>query len=125
MDDARSGDEALVGDGGGTAADEAGKPSDEVGVKVGGGDGGEKESVIDCVKGLRQVNGGDDGAKRRFLFVEAGGDFVGERKKSGDAGATRGEAMLRGVTGKGCKKGRADQAFKDFRSRAKEGNRAI
>ena len=42
------------------------------------------------------------------MFVEAGGDFVGERKESGDAGTAGGETMLRGVTGKGREKGRAD-----------------
>ena len=33
---------------------------------------------------------------------------MGEREESGDAGATRGKAMLRGVAREGRKEGRAD-----------------
>ena len=42
VDDARGGDGVLVGDGGGAAADEARKPTKEVRVKSGGGEGVEE-----------------------------------------------------------------------------------
>ena len=53
--------------------------------------------MVNCVERFRQVNGGDDGAERGFLFVEAGGDSVSKREESGDTGVVWSEAMLRRV----------------------------
>ena len=70
-------------------------------------------------------NGGDDGAKGRFLLVEAGGDFLSEREEGGDAGVSGSEAVLGRVAGEMGEERGADEAFKDFRGRAEEGNGAI
>ena len=50
---------------------------------------------------------------------------MSEREKGGDAGAVRGETVLRGVAGEVGKKKRADESFEDFRGRAKEGNGTV
>ena len=84
--------------------------------------------MVDAVEGFRQVDRGGHGAQRAVTIlplIYTLSDLRGEREKGGDAGAVRGETVLRGVAGEVREKERADETFEDFRGWAKEGNGTV
>ena len=81
--------------------------------------------MVDGVERFSKVKGGGDGAERRFVLVESGGDFVSERKKSGGAGAIGGKAALVWGARKDEEELRTDEALEDFGSRAEKGDGAV
>ena len=81
--------------------------------------------MVDAVKRLGKIYSSDHCARRRLVLVESHRDFCGQRNKCRDRRAPWGEAVLGGGPGKVRKNEGADKAFKKFRGRAEEGDRAV
>ena len=75
--------------------------------------------MTDRVESLGYVDGDGAGAKRLPAWlIEARGDAMIKRKKSGDGRMVRPEAMLRRIRRKRLGEERQDEAFENLRSRA-------
>ena len=74
----------MVADCRGAPPQEHGQPANHIRVKVGGQKTLEKESVVDPVKGLRQVCSGDHSATWGFALVKAPRNGSGDGKEGGD-----------------------------------------
>ena len=81
--------------------------------------------MLDGVKRFADVDRDCCRAERRFRAIEAHGDTGGGRKEGSSSGVSRAEAVLgRRRRERGGEK-RKKTSLKDFRGRAKEGNRAV
>ena len=94
MDDFRRGIGVLVGTESHPATQVAGQPSDDVRMKVGGGDFLEKEVDGDAVKCFGKVDGGNSCAAGREVLVEAIGNGGGKVEEGGGGGVEGFKAVL-------------------------------
>ena len=101
------------------------QPANDVRMQIRGQQAFQQKGVAHPIKGLGQVSGGHHSAGWRFMLIEAARNHSGEGKEGGDRGTARAKAMLEGSLREREKKERAEEALKDFRGRAKKGNRAI
>ena len=90
------------------------------------GEAVEEDSVVDGVKGFRQIHRSDNGSKRatRVLpLIETLYYLRSDREEGGGTGVARGKTML--VGGAGEVNEGADEAFEDFGGGAEETNGAV
>ena len=80
--------------------------------------------MANAVESFGQVNSSDNGTRWRFPLVETNSNFGDQGSKGRDGGSAWGKAMLEGRASKMGKNEGANQAFKKFRGRAKQGNRS-
>ena len=94
MDDFRRGIGVLVGTESHPATQVAGQPSNDVGVKVGGGDFLEKEVDGNAVKCFGKVYGGNSCAAGREVLIEAIGNGGGKVEEGGGGGVEGFKSVL-------------------------------
>ena len=94
VDNFRRGIGVLIGTESHPATQVAGQPSDDVGMKVGGGDFLEKEVDGDAVKCFGKVDGGNSCAAGREVLIEAIGNGGGKVEEGGGGGVEGFKAVL-------------------------------